>query len=86
MTSATLEKRLREVLVDMPDDDVHALAAFAQFLSHSRQPADVNGGRLLSNEESGRIVAALYCVADLSRADGLPLSNRDQDRYLYRGD
>ena len=81
----TLEDRLRDVLPNMSAEDVHAVASFAEFLRKRRQNAGTNCDRQLTDDEHGRIVAALEDVARLSMERGPPVSNRDHDKYLYGG-
>jgi hypothetical protein len=83
----TLEQRLREVLVEFPSEDVHTIAAFAEFLWGRRQAEkpSVSAEAELSEEEHNRILQVLDAVAALSAETGPPVSNRDHDRYLYRG-
>ncbi len=78
----TLEKRLRDALSGMPSDDVHAVVAFAEFLTQRRRIA---GSEVepLSDEEHARILSAMDGVAALSMVDGPPVSNREHDQYLY---
>lgn len=78
-----IEERLRQVLPDMPSEDVRAVAAFAEFLAHRRRPGGANGERELSDEEHSHRLALLNAVAALSAESGPPVSNRDHDRYLY---
>ena len=82
----TLEKRLSKVLSDMPSEDVHAVAAFAEFLTQRRQTQRTDGERKLTDEEHTRIVAALDGVVALSMEEGPSVSNRDHDKYLYGGE
>lgn len=84
--SDTLEDRLRGVLGDMPVEDVHAVAAFAEFLNQRRQAHGADGERTLSDDDHARIIAALDNVAALSMEQGPAASNRDHDKYLYRAE
>ena len=43
-----LEQRRRESLGDLPPEDVHAIVAFAQFLSERRRNGPMRGGASLS--------------------------------------
>jgi hypothetical protein len=84
MMEQALEQRLREVLVDLPGEDVHAIVAFAQFLFERRQGDQAVREEVeLSDEEHTRILHVLDAVAELSAKTGPPVSNRDHDRYLY---
>jgi hypothetical protein len=79
-----LERRLREALMNLPPEDVHAIVAFAQFLFERRQAEkSVAEEVALSDEEHIRILRILDAVAELSTKTGPPISNRDHDRYLY---
>jgi hypothetical protein len=83
----SLEQRLREVLSDLPSEDVYAIVAFAQFLSTRRQVEKETGEESeLSEPEHTRILHVLDAVAELSTKTGPPVSNRDHDRYLYGKD
>ena len=83
----TLAQRLREVLGDLPPEDVHAIVAFAQFLSERRQgERETTAQDELSETEHTRILHVLDAVAVLSSETGPPVSNRDHDRYLYGRD
>ena len=82
-----LEQRLREVLGDLPPEDVHAIVAFAQFLSERRQiDKESAANHELSEAEHTRILHVLDAVAALSADTGPAVSNRDHDRYLYGKD
>ena len=82
----TLEQRLREVLTELPPEDVHAIDAFAQFLWDRRQAEKADRTETeLSEAEHARILSVLDAVAALSEETGPPVSNRDHDRYLYEG-
>ena len=81
--SQSLEERLSEVLPDLPAEDVHAVASFAEFLAGRRSCQEGHGNRQLSREEHAQMLAALNAVALLSLEEGPPVSNRDHDRYLY---
>jgi hypothetical protein len=82
-----LEQRLREVLGDLPPEDVYAIVAFAQFLLDRRQVerATLAHGQL-SEAEHTRILRGLDGVTALSAETGPPVGNRDHDRYLYGKD
>ena len=80
----TIEKRLREALAGMPAEDMHAVAAFAEFLSQKRSVSRSERARL-SEEEHARVLAAMDAVAALSMKQGPPVSNRQHDHYLYGG-
>src|SRR5215475_2702781 len=82
-----LVQRLREVLGDLPPEDVYAIIAFAQFLSERRQVArEAASNDELAEVEHTRILRVLDAVVALSSEaeTGPPVSNRDHDRYLYR--
>jgi hypothetical protein len=81
----TLEQRLRDVLAEFPPEDVHTIAAFAEFLWERRQAEGqtVTAEAELSEEQHNRILQVLDAVAALSAETGPPVSNRDHDRYLY---
>ena len=82
-----LEQRLREILGDLPPEDVHAVIAFAQFLSARRRTdKESAANHKLSEAEHTRILHALDAVAALSANTGPAVSNRDHDRYLYGKD
>lgn len=82
-----LEQRLREVLDDLPPEDVYAIVAFAQFLSERRQVERETGSKdALSEKEHTRILRVLDTVAALSADTGPTVSNRDHDHYLYGKD
>lgn len=82
-----LEQRLREVLGDLPPEDVYAIVAFAQFLSERNQVERETGLQdELSGTEQTRILRILDAVAALSAETGPLVSNRDHDRYLYGKD
>jgi hypothetical protein len=82
-----LEQRLREVLGDLPPEDVYAIVAFAQFLLERRQvERETEAKDELSEAEHTRILCVLDAVAALSAKTGPPVSNRDHDRYLYGKD
>lgn len=49
----TLEKRLREVLSEMPSEDIHAVVAFAEFLTQRRRVSESEVGPL-SDEDHAR--------------------------------
>ena len=83
--SDNLEQQLRTVLSGLPEEDVHAVAAFAEFLTQRRQERGTDRGQRLTDNEHERIVAALDDVASLSAEHGPPVSNRDHDAYLYGG-
>jgi hypothetical protein len=83
----SLEQRLREVLSDLPSEDVYAIIAFAQFLSKRRQVEKETGEESeLSEAERTRILHVLDAVVAFSTNTGPPVSNRDHDRYLYGKD
>ena len=83
----TLAQRLREVLGDLPPEDVHAIVAFAQFLSERRQgERETRSQDELSETEHTRILHVLDAVVVLSSETGPPVNNRDHDRYLYGKD
>jgi hypothetical protein len=82
-------QRLREVLDDLPPEDVHAIIAFAQFLSKRRQvERETESKEELTEAEHTKILRELDAVAALSAEaeTGPPVSNRDHDRYLYGKD
>lgn len=81
----TLTERLRQVLPAMPAEDVHAVAAFAEFLAGRRRNQTCDGDRALSDQEHAQMLSLLNGVTSLSVEDGPPVSNRDHDRYLYGG-
>ena len=82
-----LEQRLREVLGDLPPEDVHAIVAFAQFLSERRQITKESvANHEFSEAEHARILHVLDAVAALSADTGPAVSNRDHDCYLYGKD
>jgi hypothetical protein len=84
-----LVQRLREVLGDLPPEDVYAIIAFAQFLSERRQvERETTSKDELAEAEHTRVLRVLDAVAALSSAaeTGSPVSNRDHDRYLYGTD
>jgi len=83
----TLEQRLQEVLAEFPSEDVHAIAAFAEFLWGRRQAGEtpISADAEVSEEEHNRILQVLDAVAALSVEIGPPVSNRDHDGYLYGG-
>ena len=81
-----LEQRLRTVLSDLPPEDVHAVAAFADFLTQQRHTRRANRHLQLAEREHADIVAALDEVAGMTMEQGPPVSNRDHDRYLYGGE
>ena len=80
-----LERRLRAVLSDLPDEDIHAVAAFAEFLVQRRHGHGATRELQLTEAEHADIVAALDRVASLTLEQGPPVSNRDHDQYLYGG-
>lgn len=83
----TIEQRLREVLTEFPSEDVHTIAAFAEFLWGRSQTGEllVSAAAGLSEEEHTRILQVLDAVVALSVEADPPVSNRDHDRYLYGG-
>jgi hypothetical protein len=82
-----LEQRLREVLADLPPEDVYTIIAFAHFLLDLRQvERETLSHGQLSEAEHTRILRVLDGVAALSAETGPPVSNRDHDRYLYGKD
>jgi hypothetical protein len=82
-----LEQRLREVLGDLPPEDVSAIVAFAQFLLDRRQvERRTLSHAKISKAEHTRILRILDGVTALSAETGPPVSNRDHDRYLYGKD
>lgn len=82
-----LEQRLREVLGDLPPEDVYAVIAFVQFLSEHSQGERATGSQAeLSEAEHARMLHVLDAVVALSSATGPAVSNRDHDRYLYGKD
>jgi len=64
--------------IDMPVGEVRLVILFPDVL-------DRDFPSKLSFEERRRIMAVLDRVAELSLADGLPVSNRQHDQYLYGG-
>ncbi len=78
----TLQETLRQALPDMPAEDVHAVAAFAEFLGKKRQEA-ASHENVLSDEQHARILAEFDTVTALSMQQGSPVCNRDHDHYLY---
>ena len=83
--SESLQERLSQVLLDLPAEDVHAVAAFAEFLAGRGRSQARDGDRELSDQEHAQMLASLNAVTSLSMEDGPPVSNRDHDRYLYGG-
>jgi len=84
MMEQALERRLREVPIDLPAEDVHAVIAFAHFLLERRQAEQGLGREVeLSDEERTRVMRVLDAVAELSTKTSPPVSNRNHDRYLY---
>jgi hypothetical protein len=82
-----MTQRLREILEDLPPEDVHAIIAFAQFLSERRHVERENDSKdELTEEEHTTILRVLNAVADLSAETGSPVSNRDHDRHIYGKD
>jgi hypothetical protein len=82
-----LEQRLREVLGDLPPEDVHAIVAFAQFLSERHHvDKESAANHELPEAEHTRILRVLDAVAALSADTGPAVSNRDHDRDLYGKD
>jgi len=81
-----LERRLQTLLSDFPPEDVHAVAAFADFLTQRRHSRRTNHERQLAEPEHAQIVAALDSVAAMTAEQGPAVSNRDHDRYLYGGE
>ena len=80
-----LEERLRELLGNLPPEDVHAIVAFAQFLVEHRQADQTTAKEVeISDAEHTRILRVLDGVATLSAETGTPVCNRDHDRSLYR--
>jgi hypothetical protein len=82
-------QRLREVLGDLPPEDVHAIIAFALFVSERRQAERETASKdKLTEAEHTKILRVLEAVAALSAEaeTGPPVSNRDHDRYLYGTD
>jgi hypothetical protein len=84
--SDNLEQQLRTVLSDLPEVDVHAVAAFAEFLTQRRHKRGTDRSQQLTDSEHERIIAALDDVASLTLEDGPDVSNRDHDGYLYGGE
>ncbi len=81
-----LEQRLQTVLSELPPEDIHAVAAFADFLTQRRHARDTNWRRQLTEPEHARIVAALEQVAAMTMESGPTVSNREHDQYLYGGE
>jgi hypothetical protein len=81
-----LEERLRTVLSDLPPEDVHAVAAFADFLSQRRHARRANRCLQLAEQDHVDIIAALDEVAAMTMEQGPRVSNRDHDKYLYGGE
>jgi hypothetical protein len=81
-----LEQRLRTVLSDLPPEDVHAVAAFADFLTQRRHTRRTNRDLQLAEPEHAHILAALDEVASMTMEQGPPVSNRDHDKFLYGGE
>ena len=84
-----LVQRLREVLGDLPPEDVYAIIAFAQFLSERRRVAREAASKdELAEIEHTRILRVLDAVVALSSEAETdpPVSNRDHDCYLYGKD
>ena len=84
-----LVQRLREVLGDLPPEDVYAIIAFAQFLSERRQVVREAASKdELAEVEHTRVLRVLDAVVALSSEaeTGPPVSNRDHDRDLYGKD
>lgn len=82
----SLEQRLRTVLSDLPPEDVHAVAAFADFLTQRRHARRTSRDLQLAEREHAHILAALDEVAAMTLEEGPPVSNREHDRYLYGGE
>lgn len=82
----SLEQRLRTVLSDLPPEDVHAVAAFADFLRQRRHARRPSRDWKLAKTEHADIVAALDEVVSMTMLDGPPVSNRNHDQYLYGGE
>ena len=84
-----LVQRLREVLGDLPPEDMHAIIAFAQFLSERRQVARETASKdELAEEQHTRILRVLDAVVALSSEakTGPRVSKKDHNRYLYGKD
>ena len=84
-----IAQRLREVLDDLQPEDVHAIFAFAQFLSERRRvERETESKGELTEAEHTKILRALDAVAALSAEAETdpPVSNRDHDHYLYGKD
>jgi hypothetical protein len=80
----TVEDRLRELIGNLPPEDVNAIIAFAQFLFERRLAVRETREEFeLSDTEHATIVHVLDAVAALSADTGPPVSNREHDRYLY---
>lgn len=80
--AASLEERLRAVVVRLASREQEEVLDFAEFLAQRRAETAASAEHL-SEEEHARIVAALDEVAALSQEAGPPVSNRDHDAYLY---
>jgi hypothetical protein len=79
----TVEDRLRELLGNLPPEDVHTILTFAQFLvEHRRAEQTIRHDIEISDTEHARILCVLNAVAALSVEAGPPVSNREHDRYL----
>jgi hypothetical protein len=81
-----LEERLQTVLSDLAPEDVHAVAAFANFLTEQRRARSANRDLQLAERTHADMIAALDEVAGMTMEQGPPVSNRDHDRYLYGGE
>jgi hypothetical protein len=82
----SLEQRLRTVLSELPPEDVHAVAAFADFLTQRRHARHSSRDLQLAERERAHILAALDDVSAMTLEEGPPVSNREHDRYLYGGE
>ena len=76
-------ERLTKTVLDLSEDDAHALLGFAEYLSSRHDHPSVVTERLLSETEHARILAGMDQVAGLSVKAGPPVNNRDHDQDLY---
>jgi hypothetical protein len=81
----TPEQEIRKVLSDLPPEDVEAVVTLVNSLCQKRTAAAVSAEANPSEAEHARILGVLDSVAGLSLAEGLAVSNRGHDRYLYDG-
>ena len=81
-----LEEGLQTVPSDLPPEDVHVVAAFADFLTEQRRTRRANRDLQLAERTHADMIAVLDEVAGMTREQGPPVSTRDHDRYLYGGE